>query len=425
MRRPGSATFVVLWVGLCCCSTAHGWSKPTHSKMTAESLRPVGWLDDYRALGATPFSQMVRDVLGSFEEVDERAFRFPWSRRAKYAKHRHDTKGMPEPERTMARKLLLGPDFRIRFVLDEQRQPVSAREVLAKYSQEPDWGMDKGLTASWHQLLMGGTERGTTPSQGFRHMLFARGRLGEAPDRAALYFDLARRAFRSGHEYWGFRFAAWGLHYIEDMGTPMHTKMVPTTKLIRLRGMFTRIDDQGRKRFNWRFLKDIFKGAVTIDANHHFLIEKTIDMAYQGKSPEAHRLSRALTEPAEARRGGLRGLLQRMFPPLTVRDVASHRARSRRSAHAIFDAAMELFAGKFRQPPEGGPPNSVRRVNKQTIDRVVEAHQRRLPGEHDASLQRRMAARDTVLRIATGQFRRTGRAVRRAMELLRRDVRPQ
>jgi hypothetical protein len=51
---------------------------------------------------------------------------------------------------------------------------------------------------------------------------------GMVPDRVELFSRLASLAFRKGHPYWGFRFAAWALHYIQDLGQPYHAKAVPS-----------------------------------------------------------------------------------------------------------------------------------------------------------------------------------------------------
>ncbi len=45
--------------------------------------------------------------------------------------------------------------------------------------------------------------------------------------RAFQYFGLARYAFEQGHPYWGYRFMGWGLHYIQDLTQPYHSKVLP------------------------------------------------------------------------------------------------------------------------------------------------------------------------------------------------------
>ncbi|MGQ9614858.1 MAG: hypothetical protein ACUVWJ_00485 [Spirochaetota bacterium] len=101
-------------------------------------------------------------------------------------------------------------------------------EVLSLYSAEPDWGMDDGLRLSPIQGLMGG-------SQGYRHMLynlfcFKAG----VPHRRAIHFhSLARVAFIRGDTYWGVRFSARAIHYIQDILSPFHTKPFPEWYILR------------------------------------------------------------------------------------------------------------------------------------------------------------------------------------------------
>ncbi len=92
-------------------------------------------------------------------------------------------------------------------------------ETVALYSAEPDWGMDEDIKISPFQILTGG-------SQGYRHLRFALFgvRAGEAHKRAFHFRGLAQRAFDEGDVYWGVRFSACALHYIEDLLTPFHQK---------------------------------------------------------------------------------------------------------------------------------------------------------------------------------------------------------
>jgi hypothetical protein len=49
-------------------------------------------------------------------------------------------------------------------------------------------------------------------------------RLGIAHQRAIYFSHLAEKAFHKNDKYWGIRFTARALHYIEDILTPVHTK---------------------------------------------------------------------------------------------------------------------------------------------------------------------------------------------------------
>ncbi|PLV60024.1 hypothetical protein [Thermotoga sp. KOL6] len=94
---------------------------------------------------------------------------------------------------------------------------VPAWQILTVYSSEPDWGMDQGLDLSPYQFLIGN-------SQGVRHMKYRiLGLEFFEADKSFYYFhDLSKEAFRKGDRYWGYRFLARALHYIEDLSQPYH-----------------------------------------------------------------------------------------------------------------------------------------------------------------------------------------------------------
>lgn len=155
------------------------------------------------------------------------------------------------------RSLKLNKNTEFNFLAGENGgAPVSLRAVLARYSDEPDWAMDQDLFAQYPDLwkddylYMGGG--GGFQSRAFRHLYFARGyfrppvppsrepvpvaaTLGESPERARVFFDKSREAFGHGHPYWGARFLAWALHYLEDMTMPFHAAQVPSMDFVRLK----------------------------------------------------------------------------------------------------------------------------------------------------------------------------------------------
>lgn len=90
-------------------------------------------------------------------------------------------------------------------------------QILSIYAPEPDFGMDEGLKLHPLQGLIGN-------SQGVRHMRYKIGVLKAfEADKSFLYFaDLSKQAFENGDEYWGYRFLARALHYIEDLSQPYH-----------------------------------------------------------------------------------------------------------------------------------------------------------------------------------------------------------
>ncbi len=133
---------------------------------------------------------------------------------------------------------------------------ISIRNILIRYADEPDWALDQDLFSQYPELwkddylYMGGSQG--YQSRAFRHLYFPQGYfrapeppsrepvpvdapLGEAPDRARIFFEQSREAFAQGHPYWGARFLAWALHYLEDMTMPFHTVQLPSLDFVRLK----------------------------------------------------------------------------------------------------------------------------------------------------------------------------------------------
>ena len=122
------------------------------------------------------------------------------------------------------------PEFAIKYIDEEIGWRVKASDILIKYSDEPDWDLDTNLELNKIQALTGG-------SQGYRHMYFSvfGGLLkaGVAPQRANHFFEMSKIAFKKGDDYWGFRFAARAIHYLEDLSQPYHTYPVPLGVLFK------------------------------------------------------------------------------------------------------------------------------------------------------------------------------------------------
>lgn len=126
-------------------------------------------------------------------------------------------------------------------------ESVSPAQVIAAASDEPDFGLDIGLFQD------SGTDFGAR--YGFGEQSFGNPELpygSQAPFhmgfyhldwlskwaqpsllrtypawRIALYEDLSRFAFAAGHDYWGWRFGGWALHYIGDLTQPYHSQPLP------------------------------------------------------------------------------------------------------------------------------------------------------------------------------------------------------
>lgn len=142
------------------------------------------------------------------------------------------------------------PTFQPIFVDRLPGETTTAREILLRYVDEPDWGMDEDLSVSPFQWLAGG-------SKGYRHQRFyylgGVVQVGDAHSRAEHFYKLSKQAFAKGDPYWGFRFLARALHYLEDVGQPLHSRPFRWRQLLTV-------------RFDMEKLK-------TLSTNHHHYYE--------------------------------------------------------------------------------------------------------------------------------------------------------
>jgi hypothetical protein len=131
---------------------------------------------------------------------------------------------------------------------------VAPLEVVLSAADEPDYGFDLGIWSDndtdWGPRYGMGPQPFGDPtkeysSQAPMHM----GLYHEAgivyslasflertyPElRAQQYAGLARYAFETGHDYWGWRFTGWALHYVQDQTMPYHTRVLPGVSVARM-----------------------------------------------------------------------------------------------------------------------------------------------------------------------------------------------
>ncbi len=161
---------------------------------------------------------------------------------------------------------------------------VALLDVVATATDEPDYGMDIGLwddngTAYGKAYGFGKQPFGNPAlefaSQAPFHMGFfhetdlvykAAGFLRRTyPEyRIHLWQSLAAYALQTAHPYWGWRFAGWGLHYIEDLTQPYHASVLPGVGAPRLLWINT-LDLLG--------LHEPKKQAITLVSNRHLSLE--------------------------------------------------------------------------------------------------------------------------------------------------------
>ncbi len=173
----------------------------------------------------------------------------------------------------------------MRFVEVKSGDLVTPLEVLASANDDPDNGLDIGLfednDTPAGKLYGFGQQAFGNPAVEFSSQApFHMGFYHEAsilysladflsdtfPDyRVHMYKALSEYAFRTGHDYWGWRFMGWGMHYVGDMSQPYHATLQP--------GVSTASSI-------WTNTKDVLgfpqakTDAIQLLSNRHFVIEK-------------------------------------------------------------------------------------------------------------------------------------------------------
>ena len=171
------------------------------------------------------------------------------------------------------------------FIALREGDRVPVVDVLASASDEPDYGMDIGLWADSGTSVgplygFGKQPFGMNPtvefaSQGPLHVSFLHEsaiiykaapflQRTYAEYRIHLWQTLASHALRSGHAYWGWRFAGWALHYIQDLTQPYHARVLPGVGVATMLWI-NALDIMG--------LHGAKERAVTFVTNRHLAIE--------------------------------------------------------------------------------------------------------------------------------------------------------
>jgi hypothetical protein len=150
----------------------------------------------------------------------------------------------------------INKDYAFPLKLDEAKQKnISVKKLMAIYSDEPDWGLDRNLFGPeqypelWNDDIKYIGQKEGIMSQGFRHMFFPGSwkisqpissfqipmrPIGEAISSFKKYWNLANTLYAEKQYYWAYRFLAWATHYIEDLFQPFHTRQLPSIHFIVL-----------------------------------------------------------------------------------------------------------------------------------------------------------------------------------------------
>lgn len=141
----------------------------------------------------------------------------------------------------------IGPWSHWRYLALQPGEAVSAVQVLSSAADEPDYGHDINLFSDNPGEAGGQYNFGAQPfgDARFEYSSQAPFHIGyyHEPElvlqaapylrrtlphwRIYQYTGLARLALASGHDYWGYRFLGWALHYMQDLTQPYHAKTVP------------------------------------------------------------------------------------------------------------------------------------------------------------------------------------------------------
>jgi hypothetical protein len=140
------------------------------------------------------------------------------------------------------------------FLRIQEGAMIAALDVIASASDEPDYGLDLGLwdnNADARDLgyAFGKQAFGNPALEYSTQAPFHMGFFHESPIvykaagflrrtypeyRIHLYQTLSKHAFNTGHTYWGWRFAGWALHYVQDLTQPYHTSVLPGVTVPRM-----------------------------------------------------------------------------------------------------------------------------------------------------------------------------------------------
>ena len=200
------------------------------------------------------------------------------------------------------------------YVETGRNKAMTARDVLCTFSDEPDWGMDQDLFLiekyGYGEPPYGGASG--LSSQAAFHMAFFREnpllfrllprlRLSFMEERIRVFLDLANLAFTHGSDYWGWRFTAWAMHYVQDVTQPYHARAFP----FPLYKVFLRFINSGN-------LATFVEKHQNLLRNRHTLFEAAIHFMLNAaaKHREPHPFLLALADAGEAFSGSLRSVMK-------------------------------------------------------------------------------------------------------------------
>lgn len=246
---------------------ASAWSPYTHGRLAEESLKEVAqeWKLNTPVL-ITSFDQFLKKMGQEKPEIKTRDDFIRW--------------------------LKINP--RSRFDKPYAQEIVFATttplKILIAYAPRPDDGRDKNLSYDPGVQFWFGSGTATV-SQAFRHMEkpsfhlkhpldtfgFPLGSVGQASERAQIYFDLSLLAYKLGEPYWAWNFLGCALHYIQDIQNPYHAaQLLPPIAIKGIPAYW----NWGR-RMDWGIIKTL----THLTSNLHHYFEGYVEWVLRPETP--------------------------------------------------------------------------------------------------------------------------------------------
>lgn len=233
---------------------------------------------------------------------------------------------------------------------------VTALTVLATACDEPDFGLDLfvwedspsdwGKQYGWGSQPYGNPQLAHTAQTslhtGFMHesRMVSMGvfslKRSLLQVRAHQYGTLASLAFRTGHAYWGWRFAGMALHYLQDLTQPYNASLAPGESASRL---------LGARALALAAMPGMQNDLLALQSNRRHVLEK-----YQTELLQRNAAARQETPLEKALRNTDKDKNYPEWNERYLRDVVSQQAA--RAAPALAQALVAAMPAAYVSDPD-------------------------------------------------------------------------
>jgi hypothetical protein len=234
-------------------------------------------------------------------------------------------------------------------------EQVAPLTVLASACDEPDYGLDINLwedsPSDWGKIYGFSVQPFGNPALSYSSQApFHMGFMHEskvlymaAPFikrtfpllRSHQFTSLAELAFRTGHPYWGWRFAGIALHYLQDLTQPYHASLAPGESTLKLLGV------NALAMAGMPAMKD---AMVVLLSNRHLALEK-----YQIELSQNAALKKQDTASEKALRNVDRDRSYPEWNDRYVRDTVA--AQAAKAAAQLTETLVATMPGGFVNDP--------------------------------------------------------------------------